>query len=150
ALLARVREALGPTIVQTLFGGKAELSVITLDPSLEQLLRDSLKGAPDGMPSVEPTLADKLVTALADAARQQEIHGTPPVLLVAGPIRPWLARLTRYGVPNLKVLAYGEIPPDKSVRVAATVGGCRGEGMNIKRFVPSDMREAVRAVRAEL
>ena len=123
ALLARVREALGPTIVQSLFGAKGELSVITLDPTLEQLLKDSLKGAPDGMPSVEPTLADKLITALVDTARQQELHGTPPVLLVAGAVRPWLARLTRYGVPNLKVLAYGEIPLDKSVRVATTVGG---------------------------
>ena len=43
--------------------------------------------------------------------------------VVAGAVRPWLARLTRYGVPSLKVLAYSEIPLDKSVRVATTVGG---------------------------
>jgi len=37
-------------------------------------------------------------------------------------LRPWLARFTRHGMPNLAVLAYGEIPNNKSLRVVASVG----------------------------
>ena len=123
ALLAHVREALGTSIVQRIYGLRNELSVITLDPKLEQLLRDSLKSATDGAPSFEPSLAEKLHESLVQASEQQEARGDAAVLLVSGPLRPWLARLTRYSVPKLKVLAYGEIPHDKSLRVASTVGG---------------------------
>jgi flagellar biosynthesis protein FlhA len=123
ALLAHVREALGTSIVQAIYGLRTELPVITLDPKLEQLLNDSIKGGQDGTPSFEPALADKLHVALVDVSQQQQVRGDPAVLLVSGPLRAWLARLTRFGVPNLHVLAYGEIPHDKSLRVASTVGG---------------------------
>jgi len=123
ALLAQVREALGTSIVQAIYGLRPELPVITLDPKLEQLLNDSLKTAQGGAPSFEPALADKLHGALVEVSQQQQMRGDPAVLLVSGALRAWLARLTRFGVPNLHVLAYGEIPHDKSLRVASTVGG---------------------------
>jgi flagellar biosynthesis protein FlhA len=121
-LLSAVREALGGSIVQSIYGLREELPVITLDPSLEQLLRDGVQTAHDGTPSFEPGLADRLHGALVEAAQRQEMSGEPAVLLVPAPLRPWLARLTRYSVPNLRVLAYGEIPQDKSLRVVHSVG----------------------------
>jgi flagellar biosynthesis protein FlhA len=120
-LLGHVREALGGSIVQSLYGLRNELPVITLDPSLEQLLRDGFKG--DAGPTFEPGLADRLHGALVDAAQQQELKGEPAVLLVPRELRPWLARFTRHGAPNLAVLAYGEIPHSKSLRVVASLGG---------------------------
>jgi flagellar biosynthesis protein FlhA len=122
-LLAHVREALGGSIVQSIFGLREELSVITLDPSLEQLLRDSVKSAADGAPSFEPTLADRLHGALAEATQQQEARNEPAVLLVPTVLRPWLARFTRHSIANLAVLAYGEVPHNKSLRVSTSVGG---------------------------
>jgi flagellar biosynthesis protein FlhA len=120
-LLGHVREALGGSIVQSIYGLRNELPVITLDASLEQLLRDGFKGT-DGSATFEPGLADRLHGALLDAAQQQELKGEPAVLLVPTALRPWLARFTRHGVPNLAVLAYGEIPHNKSLRVVASVG----------------------------
>jgi flagellar biosynthesis protein FlhA len=120
ALLGHVREALGGSIVQSIYGLRDELPVITLDPSLEQLLRDGFKG--EGAPTFEPGLADRLHGALLDAAQQQEMRGEPAVLLVPTQLRPWLARFTRHGAPTLTVLAYGEIPHNKSLRVVASVG----------------------------
>ncbi len=121
-LLAHVREALGSSIVQGIYGLRDELPVITLDPTLEQMLRDGLKSGAEAGPSFEPGLADRLHGALADAAQQQEMRGEPAVLLVPTVLRPWLARFTRHGLPNLAVLAYGEIPNNKSLRVVASVG----------------------------
>ena len=123
ALLARVREALGGSIVQSIYGLREELPVITLDTALEQLLTEGSKGAGAAGPSFEPGLADRLQTALTQAAEQQELKGDPAVLLAPTPLRPWLARFLRHSAPSLRVLAYGEIPANKSLRITACVGG---------------------------
>ena len=123
ALLGHVREALGTSIVQGIFGLRQELPVISLEPALERILRDSIVATPDGAPSFEPALADRVHNALLAATQDQEMRGEPAVLLVAGGLRPWLARLTHYSIPSLHVLAYGEIPHDRSLRVASSVGG---------------------------
>jgi flagellar biosynthesis protein FlhA len=127
-LLAHVREALGGSIAQSIFGLRNELPVITLDPSLEQMLRDSFKGGGGDGPTFEPSLADRLHGALLEVTQQQEMRGEPAVLLVPAQLRPWLARFTRHGVPNLAVLAYGEVPHSKSLRVVASVGGQQSAG----------------------
>jgi flagellar biosynthesis protein FlhA len=128
ALLAHVREALGGSIVQSIYGLRDELPVITLDPTLEQMLRDGVKNGADAGPGFEPGLADRLHGALIEAAQQQELRSEPAVLLVPTLLRPWLARFTRHGVPNLAVLAYGEIPHNKSLRVVASVGSPTAAG----------------------
>ena len=122
-LLAAVRQSLARSIVQNVFGMRAELPVITLDPQLEQLLNDAVQQSGEGPPTFEPGLADRLMEALTEVAKRQQMTGDPPVLLVAPRLRPWLARLVRFAVANLTVLAYGEIPQDKSLRVVSTVGG---------------------------
>jgi flagellar biosynthesis protein FlhA len=129
-LLAHVREALGGSIVQSIYGLRDDLPIITLDPSLEQILREGFKGG-DGAPTFEPGLADRLHTALLEAAQQQEMRGEPAVLLVPTQLRPWLARFTRHAMPNLAVLAYGELPHSKSLRVVASVGSQSGAARSL-------------------
>jgi len=121
-LTAAVRQALGRLIVQQINGMQAELPVITLDPALEQILQQSVQANEGGGMGVEPGLAERLHSALADAARQQEAAGQPAVLLVSSAIRSLLSRFVRHGIPGLHVLAYNEIPSDKQIRIVATVG----------------------------
>jgi flagellar biosynthesis protein FlhA len=92
------------------------------------MLRDSFKGGGGDGPTFEPSLADRLHGALLEVTQQQEMRGEPAVLLVPAQLRPWLARFTRHGVPNLAVLAYGEVPHSKSLRVVASVGGQQSAG----------------------
>jgi flagellar biosynthesis protein FlhA len=120
-LVAAVRIALGRSIVQAITGLRQELPVITLDAQLEQVLSDSVIGGGDG-PGFEPGLADRLVQALADGTRRQELAGEPAVLLTTPKLRPWLARLLRHGVPTLSVLAYNEVPENRRIRVVSAVG----------------------------
>jgi flagellar biosynthesis protein FlhA len=122
ALVAGVRVALGRSIVQNISGLRQELPVITLDPSLEQVLQDSMAAGGDASPGFEPGLADRIQTALADNTRRQEAAGEPAVLLVAPKIRPWIARLMRHSTPSLAVLSYNEIPENRRIRVIAAVG----------------------------
>ncbi len=119
-LLAGVRIALGRSIVQHIGGLRDELPVITLDPTLEQVLQDSM--GTDLSPGFEPGLADRIQQVLTDSTRRQESAGEPAVLLVAPKLRPWVARLMRYATPNLSVLAYNEIPESRRIRVVAAVG----------------------------
>jgi flagellar biosynthesis protein FlhA len=123
ALVAAVRVSLGRSIVQNIGGLREELPVITLDPSLEQVLQDSMAGAATAdAPGFEPGLADKIQKSLADSTRRQEAAGEPAVLLVGPKIRPWVARLMRHVSPTLSVLAYNEIPESRRIRVVAAVG----------------------------
>ena len=120
-LTSAVRVALGRAIVQRASNGQEELPVITLDPRLEQILQEALKGGADTA-GIEPTLAEKLQSRLSDTAHRQEIVGQPAVLLVSPALRPWLSRFLRFAVPTLRVLAYNEVPDSKRVKLIAAVG----------------------------
>ena len=76
-LVAGVRIALGRSIVQSIGGLREELSVITLDPGLEQLLQESMTGGGDS-PGFEPGLAVRVQTALSDSTRRRRsVRGSP-------------------------------------------------------------------------
>ncbi|WP_223676914.1 flagellar biosynthesis protein FlhA [Novilysobacter selenitireducens] len=118
-LTAAVRTALGRFIVQEINGLAPELPVYTLAPALERVLQDSVSGQGAAM---EPGLAERLHQNLSDCVTRQEGRGEPAVLLVPGGIRATIARLVRHSVPALSVLAYGEVPEDKKLRLVGNVG----------------------------
>nr|WP_319941611.1 flagellar biosynthesis protein FlhA [Aestuariirhabdus haliotis] len=127
-LTAIARVALARSIVQSIVGLEPQVPVITLDPSLEQILLQSVQqarqsgAAPDEGVVLEPGMAEKLQQSLVEAAQRQELAGKPVVLLVAAPIRPLLARFARYGVAAMHVLSYQEIPDNKQITIEGTVG----------------------------
>jgi flagellar biosynthesis protein FlhA len=120
-LQAQVRISLGRQIVQDIAGSAAELPVITLEPELEQLLQGSLAQG-TGNAALEPGLAERLQSRLAESTQRQEAAGEPAVLMVAPTLRPTLARFTRASVPALHVLAWNEVPDNRRVRLIAAVG----------------------------
>jgi flagellar biosynthesis protein FlhA len=119
-LTAAARVALGRSIVQHISGMARELPVMTLDPSLEQLLHQSVQGGLD-QGGFEPGLAERLHRALAEESQRQEVTGNTPVLLVPASIRELLAQFVRHSIPGLRVLAYNEVPSSKQIRVTATI-----------------------------
>jgi flagellar biosynthesis protein FlhA len=117
-----VRPKLGRMIVQGLLENRDTLSVLTLDPQLEQLLHNVLQqnNGSSGM-VLEPSLAESLFTALRVSARTTEEQGFPAVLVVSPAIRPWMSKAVRFRVSDLTVLSYNEIPDDQPVKVINTV-----------------------------
>ena len=121
-LTAAVRPRLGRMIVQGLIDVNTSLPVITLNPSLEQMLHNILQQSSKGQGLViEPNLAEGLFNALAENTQKVENQGHPAVLVVSPGIRPWLAKIIRHRLPDLTVLSYSEIPDDQAVKVVATV-----------------------------
>lgn len=121
-LTAAVRIALSRSIVQKIYGAISELPIITLDPSMEQILLQSFQGTPGAGPVIEPGLAERLQQSIADTISRREVEGQPCVLAVAPQLRPWLARWLRSPNRDLHILAYNELPDDKQVKVVATLG----------------------------
>ena len=69
-LTAMVRPKLGRMIMQSLVDADNGLQVMTLEPSLEQLLHNVLQQSQPGQPVVmEPGLAEGLFAALREGAR---------------------------------------------------------------------------------
>jgi flagellar biosynthesis protein FlhA len=126
ALTAVVRTALKRIIVQSIYGNDAILPAIALDPAMEQLLLKSVQQSQQGGFTddivLEPGLAERLQTALQEAAQKQEMAGKPAVLLVSAPLRPVLVKFIRYSAVDMQVLSYGEIPEDKQITIESTVG----------------------------
>ena len=120
-LTAQVRIALGRAIVQQLYPSGNDMQVMALDPSLERLLGQAMQGGSD-TGGIEPGLADTLLRETANAARQQEDLGLPAVLLVPGQLRWLLSRFLRRAVPDLKVIANGEVPDSKIIKVTSIIG----------------------------
>lgn len=120
-LIAQVRIALGRAIVQQLFPGNDELQLMSLDPTLERLLTQAVSGA-SAHTSIEPSLAQTLLTQTAAAAERQENMGVAPVLLVPPSIRLLLSRFLRRSVPQLKVLSHAEIPENRKIKITAIIG----------------------------
>ncbi|MFM7342609.1 MAG: FHIPEP family type III secretion protein, partial [Betaproteobacteria bacterium] len=121
-LTSLIRPKLGRMICQSLIDEKNSLSVITLDPGLEQLLHNVIQQSQPGQPMVlEPGLAERLFSALRQGVRAVEEQGHPAVLVVSPSIRPWLSKAARFRVADLTILSYSEIPEDQMVKVIHTV-----------------------------
>jgi len=118
ALTAAVRVGLGRMIVQNINGLASELSVISLDPSLEQLLQESMQSGG----GLEPGLAERIHQSLLESAQRQEMAGQPAVLVVSAPLRPMLARFVKNTIPNLHVLSYNEMPDNRQIKIITNIG----------------------------
>ncbi len=121
-LTTLVRPKLGRMIVQSLLENRSTLNVMTLDPSLEQLLHNLLQqNANNPNVVLEPGLAESLFSSLRESVRAVEEQGYPAVLVVSPQIRLWLARAVRHRTHDLTVLSYSEIPDEQEVKVVQTI-----------------------------
>ncbi len=109
-LTEKVRQALSTAICNGLRGQNQHLSVLSLDPRLENQILSS-SGAPESTAlGMEPRLAEQLLRKLAPLAEAMLRQGRAPVLLCAGPIRRILVKLTQRSIPQLSVLSVDEVP----------------------------------------
>jgi len=120
-ITAQVRVALGSAIVQGLYGAAEELQIIVVDPELEKVLHQALGQGGDSL-VLEPSLADGLLRSARQVCERQETLGQPTAVLVPDRLRQPLARILRRVVPQARVLAHGEIPDTRTIRVSAILG----------------------------
>lgn len=127
ALTTTARMALSRMIVHNLVPVDQELSVMTLTPSLENLLAQSVMHAKQAGGSetdaiIEPKLAENLQKEIIAEARKLEVAGKPAVLLASSGIRAMLFRFIEPIYTDLHVIAYTEVPSNKKIKVVAAIG----------------------------
>jgi flagellar biosynthesis protein FlhA len=107
-LAETARAVLARTICAGLSNEQGELVVLTLDPTLEREIADRL-GLLGGAPTqaIEPDFGRKVLEKIETAVQSAIL--SQPVILCSAAIRPHLRRLTERFLPDLSVIAHGEI-----------------------------------------
>lgn len=104
-----VRQRLGHAICQRLVGDSDGLSVITLEPRLEQVLLERLETTALGGMGLPPTTAESLLAKMAMLAEAMLRKNLVPVLLCRAELRWPLRVFTRRSLPRLTVLSMQEV-----------------------------------------
>lgn len=117
-----VRSAIGRMIVQEIYGARPEISVIGLDPKLEQILHQNLQASGNDNMNIEPSISDKIHKTILDFVKKQESKGEPAVLLVSAGLRRFFAKFTRLMDVSLPVISFNEVPEGKQIKMIASLG----------------------------
>ncbi len=121
-LVERVRQRIGPQIVQGICPLGTPLNVVTLDSSLEGVLTQAVRSGPDATYPIEPGLGARLIEVMVDAAAPWMAQGRRFAVVTSPIARRALARLLAPHLPGVAVLSFLEIPDSKPVEVLAVVG----------------------------
>ena len=119
------RSALARTLCHQHRGDDGRIHCVTLDPSLEELIRKGLDRSDRG---VVLGLAPALQARIVDAVRAEVEAATPasrgrsPVILCSPQIRPWLRKMIEAALPTVAVLSYNEIVRGFEVESHSMVG----------------------------
>ena len=117
-----VRQKLGPSIFQSLLGDLPALSVMTLDPAIEDSLMQSIRQADSGATLVvEPKFADLLLGRLAAQAERMMKNNMLPVLLCTPDLRRHLRLLSERVIPHMRIVSMAEIPNSVSLKSYVSV-----------------------------
>jgi len=117
-LTERVREALSRHITHRFKGDDGQITVMTLSPTWEQKIRESLKGdlLQGWQLQMDPKAINSLVSQISKAAERMAMEGKLPVLLVHPDVRFIVRKIIESKLPDVHVVSYNEIEPGTKVR----------------------------------
>ncbi|MCC6220709.1 MAG: flagellar biosynthesis protein FlhA [Deltaproteobacteria bacterium] len=117
-LTEHARRALRRNITARHAADNGSLTLISMTPSLERALADSLQVSEHGSYlALEPSIAQKLLAKLSAAAERFSQLGSSPVLLAPAQLRAALFSFTERFIPGFAVLSHQEI--DSGVRITS-------------------------------
>jgi flagellar biosynthesis protein FlhA len=121
-LTEAARQALARSITRQYLGPDGILPVIALDPRLDRRLAEqSVPVVPGAELALEPSMSQKLLGALKQAAERMVAKGQQPVVLCSPGLRRHLRRLTDRIMPSVPVLSFAEIDALAKIKAVETV-----------------------------
>jgi flagellar biosynthesis protein FlhA len=122
-LIEACRTALGPAVAAH-YTEEGTISVITLDPGLEQGLLEALRPSEAGSQLLlDGDQIEFLIGSLHRIVESAEQRGLAPVLVCSPQLRAPLRRMVRVTVPRLPVLSYGEVSAVSRIETIGVVSG---------------------------
>ena len=119
-----IRPKLVPLLIQRLTKFKETLPLLTLAPELEQLILTSVRQNPDEkMLLLDGSLAKNILSNINEASEALSKDNKAVFLIVAPQIRRHVANFVRSQLPAINVLSFTELPENRSVEIAYTIGG---------------------------
>ena len=119
-----IRPKLVPLLIQRLTKFKETLPLLTLAPDLEQLILTSVRQNPDEkMLLLDGSLAKNILSNVNEASETLSRDNKAVFLIVAPQIRRHVANFIRSQLPSVNVLSFTELPENRSVEIAYTIGG---------------------------
>jgi len=119
-VIEAVRTALGRSICRAYQNDSGDLRVISLTPSLEDALANSLSRTDRGVVlALDPARAQRLASRLGEVLASGDL--AQPVLLCSPTLRPHLWRLFSRALPHVAVVSHAEVPPQVRVTAVATL-----------------------------
>jgi len=123
-----VRSQLRRPLSHAVCGDRAELGVVLIDPSLEDVIRGAISRTSAGsFLSLAPHAAREVIASIRRALSEAEVRtSAPPVLLAAPDTRRFIRKLIEPELPDLRVLSFAELLPELRLAPLATatvVGG---------------------------
>ncbi|MDA8229146.1 MAG: flagellar biosynthesis protein FlhA [Desulfitobacterium hafniense] len=121
-LTEHVRQALARQILQPLVAKDRSLSVLTLDPNIEQKILDSIQPSDYGTYlNLDPRVLQELIQNLAKEVEKMMLKGYNPVIVCAPLVRINLKRVTERQIPQLIALSYNELVQGVQVQAVGMV-----------------------------
>jgi flagellar biosynthesis protein FlhA len=118
ALTEYVRQALCRTITNVYRTPDGMLFLMSLAPSVEKILRDSVQ---DGL-AMDPQIAQRLVNNVQQGIEPFTARGLLPVLLTSPNVRRYARQLLGRYVPQLAVLSYSEVAEGVKIQSLGVIG----------------------------
>ena len=119
-----IRPKLVPLLIQRLTKFKETLPLLTLAPELEQLILTSVRQNPDEkMLLLDGALAKNILSNINEASEALSKENKAVFLIVAPQIRRHVANFVRSQLSSINVLSFTELPENRSVEIAYTIGG---------------------------
>lgn len=116
------RQGLKRSISATFLNEHESNSVITLDPSLEQAIMDSVKQTEQGTYlALDPEVTARVYNQVEEEVSKLVSLGRPPILLTSPIVRIYFRRLTEEQFPDLIILSYNELDPQAEIQSVGMV-----------------------------
>lgn len=111
-----VRQGLARAISKKIFNNELN-QVITLDPSVEQLIMDNVQHTEQGAyVALDPATLQQMIQNLKSEINKLTSIGLSPVILTSPVVRIYFKHLTMQYLPDLTVISYNEIAQDVEIQ----------------------------------
>ncbi|OGP71532.1 MAG: flagellar biosynthesis protein FlhA [Deltaproteobacteria bacterium RBG_13_58_19] len=117
-----VRQRLGRALTKPLEGADQKIMVYSLDPFIEDLLKDSLQKTEYGVYlAMAPETAEEIIKALQQASEKALAQNVQPIVVCSPTVRRHLRRLVERHLPALWVLSHHELVTDAKIQSLGVV-----------------------------
>lgn len=117
-----VRFSLGRSICNTLVDDNGAVTVVTLDPKIEDLVGNNIQKSMQGsFPAIDPDTTGRILNSIKNVLDSVYFYENQPVVLVSPKIRPAFRKLIEMVFPAINVLSLNEIPNDIEIRTEGVI-----------------------------